>query len=434
MLAVIACVFACLDISHAEQKTEPGGTAEASQKAVFQPAQYAWELFFFLSQQGKADAAGVPDPSKASFKEYDADQPTVWETWALASGQQVNKSEVFKRPATKPVPWEELRAQPAAKILSPSIKSSPLLLVPNISSDKFLAIANAPNHALFIPQPEVAGEDETRMNRNVYETVRSKELYSIEGILRRYAEAIQSPGPMLVTFDQNAKEVKARWVRIADDAATKARYHWRTIDMPKADGTTEKQVWGLVALHVITRDLPNWFWADFSHVDAEKDFAWCGTPDDPTGETCPVDDTTRGPNAPSGTNGIRTETKGTKWENYILRGAQVAFSDSTGRGTVLSNPIIEQTFQRSSCITCHARAAVRPSGTGDIVRGQMTEDIGPPDPAALADGGRLLQIDFLWSIPFRAGGESESPPEANSLLEAPRISGRAAPASFQKKY
>jgi hypothetical protein len=88
-----------------------------------------------------------------------------------------------------------------------------------------------------------------------------------------------------------------------------------------------------------------------------------------------------------------------------------------GRPTVLSNPVIENTFQRSSCMSCHARAAVGERLLGldgkpiaDINRlstGDAT--LGVPDPAIFGDSGlfrhneiRFLQTDFLWSPVFRA--------------------------------
>src|SRR6185436_9137713 len=98
--------------------------------------------------------------------------------------------------------------------------------------------------------------------------------------VRRYAEALADAkakgvslslsGPnLLIAFGQGAKEVKARWRRLKSES-DKARYHWRSIPMRQPDGSTVNEAWGLVALHIITRDLPNWFWSDFGHIDAEQ--------------------------------------------------------------------------------------------------------------------------------------------------------------------
>jgi hypothetical protein len=413
-LAVISCV----ETAAAAEMTEPGGTAQATQMALFNPDEYAWRLFFFVNQQAAKGMAGLPDASKPSFREYDADTDVVWESWALASGEESNLSEVFRRPATRPVAWDDLRKTPSPKVLSSlTIKDSPLLHVRGINIDVFKEIVGSQVGPLFVPFPGEARRDETRMNRVVFETVRDRELYSVEGIARRYGEAIAQikakgidlnlAGPnLLVAFGQGAKEVKARWKQLASEQ-DKARYHWRNLTITRPDGTVTTQAWGLVALHIITRDTPNWFWSDFGHIDMERD-AWCVRPNNPAPETCPRDTTTRGPNAPSGKDGVRTETKGTKWENYILRGTQTDFVDAIGRRTILSNPVIEINDQKSSCISCHARAAVRPDGIGGVEFFGMgapgvpnpNEFLGSP-PEAI-----YLQMDFLWSIPFRAGSEN----------------------------
>jgi len=80
------------------------------------------------------------------------------------------------------------------------------------------------------------------------------------------------------------------------------------------------------------------------------------------------DSTTNGPGGtgPSGSNGIRTETLKSKWQFYRLRGSQTNFVTSEGFPTILSNPIIESSFQKSSCMTCHALASVGIRGTVPI--------------------------------------------------------------------
>ena len=118
--------------------------------------------------------------------------------------------------------------------------------------------------------------DETRMNKSTYETVRTKGLYSVEGLEAAAAKAKAENSRLLVNFEAASKEVKARWIRLRQcdtnpDCAEKARYHWRTVQT--AAGAT--QVYGLITLHIITKDLPNWFWTDFGHIDCEKPEGEC---------------------------------------------------------------------------------------------------------------------------------------------------------------
>ncbi len=124
------------------------------------------------------------------------------------------------------------------------------------------------------------------------------------------------------------------------------------------------------------------------------------------------DRTTRGPNAHFGKNGIRDETVGSKWENYRLKGVQIAFSDHFGKPTRLGNTLIEpKTDGISSCMSCHSGASIgnntRFLGRGmpfqaSHIRPQHIEGL-PNQKDFLDENGKLLYLgtDFLWSIPLR---------------------------------
>lgn len=59
-----------------------------------------------------------------------------------------------------------------------------------------------------------------------------------------------------VTFPTDAIEVKANWIMISD--AQKGDFY-TAVD-------SEDQLWGLVAMHILTKDIPNWHWATFEHA------------------------------------------------------------------------------------------------------------------------------------------------------------------------
>jgi hypothetical protein len=239
-------------------------------------------------------------------------------------------------------------------------------------------------------------------------------MYNIDGLEALQTAAARSQNRDLIQFPSAAKEVKAQWGRISEDQ--KPRYLWRQVT--GADGTVA--TFGLVALHVITKDLPNWFWADFGHVDCENQANACNVPGQEPALTVPKDSTTRGPGGtpgPAGKDGVRNEAIGTVWANYILRGTQTNFVTSDGKATILSNPVIENTFQQSSCMTCHARAAVgarlrNPDGSfvnpinrlspGDPELGAPEAALFGDSPAFATNGIRFLQTDFLWSPVFRS--------------------------------
>ncbi|MBN9673576.1 hypothetical protein [Roseibium aggregatum] len=190
--------------------------------------------------------------------------------------------------------------------------------------------------------------------------------------------------------------------------------------VPKVDDDTattpevelEPQI--LLAFHVSTKDLPNWFWATFEHVANQGRCDWLGC-NDSFGyiSTTTLEIGGDGPQSPSGNyqpphklmnadgtsvsafdlartyvgvdrispeldalfkaTGIATAdsvntsgrpTPGDKaWRSYRLKGSQTNFVDPTGRPTLLGNSVTEAGFVNSaSCISCHARAGIDDKG------------------------------------------------------------------------
>ncbi|MGI9474957.1 MAG: hypothetical protein ACR2NZ_25725 [Rubripirellula sp.] len=370
-------------------------TPEDIALAISNPDEFAWQLFMDISHQAEMGKAGWPDTTKSDFRDYDDDSPVVWETWALASGGRVlshyahpNRSEVFLDRGAQPAEWSSLeRQKPAPKYFE---------MYPG-KGVEFL-VQNGRHLGAFDPV-EDGGEGgiEVRMNRALFDYVRDNTLYNVEGLEARVrsGDAIDTPTA--------SKEIKARWVPITD--ADKPRYHWRMVT--KSDGTI--QYWGLSALHIITRDLPNWFWCDFEHVDFERN-----------AEQYSRDTTTRGEQPTKGNHGVRQETVGTKWETMRLRGTQVDFVDTIGRPTILANSQLEHGFQQTaSCITCHSRATVGlrvnrpdlPKWQVDSLPSELAANptirgaVGAPDPDWFRnERGEMVytQTHFVWSIPFRA--------------------------------
>jgi hypothetical protein len=389
--------------------SEPGGTDSDTSMAVNDPFEYAWRLFMFLNRQAANGVGGIADPAKADLRAYDDDRPVVWETWAVATGglflasPNQNTSEVFRFKGETPVLWDQLPrgAGAPAKRLEPTLTN----FADRVTTGAMRPNAQGQFAILSVPINADSPDDEVRMNRSTYETIRGENLYSMEGLAAKFDQAKQSQNFDLIKFDRMSKEIKARWIPITE--AQKSRYHWRTIQVTNANGSTESRIFGLAALHIITKDLPNWFWTDFSHVDQEPLAVQNGRPF--------VDPTTRGQNASHGANGVRNETLASKWSNYRLSGVQVDFVDKTGTSTRLANELIEPIDSGpSSCITCHAKATVGginritpPLGVKAIL---PTFTDGVPLPAAYRDAqGRVqfIQTDFLWSMAFRAHSKTE---------------------------
>jgi len=383
---------------------EPGGGIDDIELALTNPDEYAWKVFVFINQQAKTGVAGVPDSSRNGLTDYAPDTGVVWETWALSSGDG-QQSEVFKADGSSPGDWTSLRRMPGNKRLYPGF--TPQSVPPPISTD--------------------ADNQESRMNRSTFQTVIDKCLYNATHLLRLQREAAAGGRGSIIRFEPSSKEVKARWIVLTackgKGSSTQAcdeirnRYHWRTIG---AD------TYGLAGLHIITRDLPNWFWADFGHIDC--DFADSASVDVRNG--CAGVTSNTGPAAHDSTtvatNGVRPETRGSKWENYRLRGTQLSFEDAAGAPTVLWNPTIENA--RTSCITCHFYASVPPPAVTNFTL------LGKPDCAPLYERTQALPCpspngepdevfknlqhvltDFVWSVPMHAFANQKDVPDTCSV-------------------
>jgi len=285
--------------------------------------EYAWRLFVALNWPADL-VARVAD----SRRPFGADQPVVWETWQ-------NAGEVYLAGGQDPGPW--LPGDPARPM-------SPVRRFETVSS-KDLPVMRHIVAGVMVPllDPVASARrlTEIRMNRTAFEFIRGRGLYTVEGQLRAASRGV-------VSFPPWSREVKAKWRPI--DAAEAARYHTVTITL--ADGT--RRLFGLTALHILSKDLPNWFWATFEQVDnpglpgaegwqlASRDrFACRGMAED-----CE--------RAPAGVG-----LEDTVWRYYRLRGTMTGYLDAEGRPQRLANSELETGMQATaSCMTCHSRASI----------------------------------------------------------------------------
>jgi hypothetical protein len=311
----------------------------------------------------------------------------VWERW-------ISKRRVYQKDAVPPPIWDANCSTPApekelevAAQLAAAVESLPA--VPGFEKPEG-AISNA-------------ADEEVRLNKSALEFVSLSRLYSLTEQRR-----VAATGELEIEFPLNAKEIKAHWIRL-DDPADYSRYHTAV----GADGAN----YGLVALHITTKDLPKWFWATFEHVDNEvrwpnafpQQFAgWSERPRD--GFSCegkPLDCEEFPKNL-----GL----EGTKWENYRLKATQIDWVTEFGDPTRVVNSKIEGGFvqNQSSCISCHSLALIG-DNSGPMpyrifklppVGGRLPNFIGvvtQADRVANPENGvetstNFLQLDFVWSL------------------------------------
>ena len=354
--------------------------------------EYAWRLFVALNWP--ADTAARAADSTAAFGAA-ADQPVVWEVWE-------NAQDVYLDDGADPGPW--VTGRPVARTAAESrFETFSLKDFPNarhIVAGKMLPLID--------PAASARRLTEIRMNRAAFEYIRSQELYNLDGQVRVAAAG------QIVKFPPASTEIKAKWRPIRSDE--QARYH--TVKVRFDDGT--ERLYGLTALHIVSKDLPQWFWATFEHADnptlpgaegwqlPSSDHFACA------GET--AKDCNRAPR------GIGLE--GTVWQYYRLRGTLTRFVDASSRPLLLASSELEAGMQTtSSCMTCHARSSIA------LVRGEPTRlpvfDLRPPgeagttapaayerrgyvglplaqwfgDPGDANSGTALFRsLDFVWSL------------------------------------
>lgn len=384
------------------------------------PSKHAWQLFVALNHPAidRKLARGVPDCSKPFGL---AGATSVWETWRNAH------SEVYLRNGAEPPEWNDTSLPDEAPGKVPQPRTSARGIGPLFS----------PSDGIF---HNAGGFGETRLNRATYEFVRNECLYSVEG-QQRYALAVKAGKKTQIRFPVDSMEVKAAWIDFDDPQGNgtvppipmENRGTYYTAEFTPEGGS--KKMFGLASFHILTKDVPNWFWASFHHKDNLADNVKMTTPDD---------------------YGQPKEVVGTVWENYRLGGTQIEFSTATGEASILGDHYIEYGFVRSSCITCHATAAIsREIWTSDVGRKftsmpraqqkavcsitpdsgggfdecskeevigtgafrpgtkELSIERGVPDPVwFMKDGEQFyLQTDFVWSIPFRGRSEASAPPE-----------------------
>ncbi|WP_157783770.1 hypothetical protein [Bradyrhizobium liaoningense] len=387
------------------------------------PSKHAWNLFVQLNHPAidKRKRRGVADCTKAIGT---PGTTAIWETWRNAA------TEVFL--PVEPPEWDDNSLPDERPGIVPSPGAATMSALPS-SADPDNASGMVSFHALrglagispaFSPGDGVfdnrGGFGETRLNKITYNFVRDECLYNRQAT-ERYAQAIvdRKKGPINLPAD--SIEVKAAWVDFEKEGTPAIRRG------TFYTATYKGRQYGLATLHIITKDIPNWFWASFHHVDTKKN-EW-EIPD---------------------TFGRPTILKGTVWENYALGGAQTDFVTSTGERTLLSDHYVEFGFQKSSCITCHSTASIATTsiklGVGmplGQVRAVCLVDVNESHPFAkpntckrwagehlykvldgkvvlieergaplrqwfLKDGNQVyFQTDFLFSIPFRSGQVEE---------------------------
>jgi hypothetical protein len=330
----------------------------------------------------------------------------LWQTWATDPDTFPAKPDPARCKAPNPPPgtcpaWPVADAphsvQPAANRFDDD--DDPATPAPAIP------VAAPPGKGVPPDLGAIAGET-IRRNRATFDYIVDNALWYQEGLKQRFNENFTIELPLA------SVEVKLNWLPMSY-VSDPSRY-FTVID--------EKQVLqGLVAMHVTTKDLPNWYWATFEHVDNPGRCDYIGCVDSfgtAPSFTPPRSELKRPYAAEKLTPALLAMMKAANlapvFQNYRLKGSQTDFTDSRGEPTVVGNSVTEYGFvPTASCITCHSRAGTDANGKkpdnlrifGEKLGGQTFN--GPPDVELFYDRNNpfrryMMQADFVWAIPFRA--------------------------------
>ncbi|MGV1909039.1 hypothetical protein [Agrobacterium vitis] len=398
---IAAMSFACSGL--AQTVADPAMTA---------PDENSWTLF--LSVNAKAKTEG--------------NNNALFETWA-------SDADTF---TPKPV-WPQ--------------GGSPKSLVPRALSR---LSHGAPIKALLVPggnndQPGTPIE-EVRRNHASFDYIVNNNLYKVSGL-----KAAFSKSDSIISFPTDAIEVKANWIAV-DGLKAFNGFSGTAADAQKLYhvNTAGGKDYALVAMHLISKQVPNWTWATFEHQDnpGRCDVIGCtdsfGAVPSVQPPLSQVESTTTYP-ACAKTPALKALFAGADIDpaylNYCLKGSQTDTTTATGLTVRLGNSVTEKGFVAySSCITCHGRAGADSNGKMTSFAGfdlisasqPLTSNAGnapigpiqpswfwvPGNPPALpmladstSDLTRIaLAVDFVWSIPFCAIDDTASPPQTKSTF------------------
>jgi hypothetical protein len=384
LLAVMTTASTALD-STALDWSNPWQPPQDSRLAAANPDEYAWRLFVAVNWPADTRKRAA-NPTKRPGE----DGPVVWETWQ-------NAQRVYLEDGSDPGPWVAGQFAPdnaaASRFETVSLKDAPNAR--HIVGGKMVPLTD--------PAASARRVTEIRMNRPAFEYIRAQELYNLDGQLR----VLTTGRP--ISFPSTSIEIKAKWRPIQADE--QSRYH--TLKVRFADGSS--RLYGLTALHIVSKALPQWLWTTFEHVDNPtlRDADGWQLPSIDRFACAGVStDCNRAPH------GIGLE--GTVWQNYRLRGTLTRFVDDSNRPVLLASSELEAGMQKtSSCITCHARSSIGlvdgtptrlpvfdMSATGGVVPATLGERrgyVGMPQPEwfeRTSTSGKPLfaQLDFVWSL------------------------------------
>ncbi len=267
----------------------------------------------------------------------------------------------------------------------------------------------------------VSDTEEVRRNQASFYYIAESGFYYTEGLRAAYQVALsavdeaggsasQSMAAVLrlIEFPIDSIEMKADWVPIEYVPEAERDDYYRTIAITVDEDGNESgpAEYGLVAMHISTKEVPTWFWATWMNKNVLGRCDYIGCRDD-FGIIPPYTKPHADANYPYEGGELTDELQAMMlsagldkaFQNYRLVGTQTSFVDPTGQPTLLSNTITEQyQLQTTSCITCHARAAVDSTGaTISVISDTALSETPLPGDTLVTDNG-VPDTSWFWTF------------------------------------
>lgn len=288
----------------------------------------------------------------------------------------------------------------------------------------------------FEPACDKGAQEEVRRNPAAYNYIIANQLNSRAGLARAFRNN------MTINFPVDAVEVKTNWIPVSLLATyypgVPQNQFFTATDMVPTPAGTQPVAYALIAMHVISKQVPNWTWATFEHQGnrGRCDFLGCkdlyGAVDTDVPPANNPDGSGQGTVYANCTktaallNAFRAARVDPVFTNYCLKGSQADFTDNNGLAVRVGNSVTENGFvPQASCMTCHGSANINAKGYATTgfgfigSGGQSNGQVGPINPLFYYNqsGGRAyyedqqglariaIGADFVWSLPFCAYDE-----------------------------
>jgi hypothetical protein len=249
--------------------------------------------------------------------------------------------------------------------------------------------------------------EEVKRNQPLYNYIVDNHLNTQAGLAAAYAKSFQVVMPtdaIAVKGDWVPVQTLVQWIPSLGDVANVRKQYYTII--------SAKVEYGLVALHVSSRQNTNWVWGTFEHqlnpgrCDSIGCFDTFGAKKDAVRPNQSTPNTQYGPCAKTTrlTALMKKANLSPVWDNYCLKSTEVDYTAPDGTPYALGSSVIERitgngTVSASSCIACHVYASFGATGAPTAAATAMLpyNPTGNPLTAPLANS---VQFDFMWGLLF----------------------------------